>query len=65
MFAYYFVALLFGAIPWFWEIAKAESERPLPVILVPCEFVGKICTLLLVAVSWTLFVFKMRKRESE
>ena len=35
MFAYSFGALLFGAIPGFWEIAKAESERPLPVILVP------------------------------
>ena len=34
MFAYSFGALLFGAIPGFWEIAKAESERPLPVILV-------------------------------
>ena len=61
MFAYSFGALLFEAIPGFWEIAKAESERPLPVILVPCEFVGKICTLLLVAVSWTLFVRQNEK----
>ena len=59
MFAY--SLLLFGAIPGFWEIAKAESERPLPVILVPCVFVGKICTLLLVAVSWTLFVRQNEK----
>ena len=61
MFAYSFGALLFGAIPGFWEIAEAESERPLPVILVPCVFVGKICTPLLVAVSWTLFVRQNKK----
>ena len=61
MFAYSFGALLFRAIPGFWEIAKAESERPLPVILVPCVFVGKICTPLLVAVSWTLFVRQNEK----
>ena len=61
MFAYFFGALLFGPIPGFWEIAKAESERPLPVILVPCVFVGKICTPLSVAISWIMFVRQNEK----